>query len=177
MKVIKLSEIHLKERVSWLNHPNVYKHMNMKYPITFEETDRWYTRISINPERIDLAFQEEENIVSMTGLTNLDLVNGLFEFYIIVNPNRQGEGYGIKTTAFTINYAFATYNIHKIYLYTNHFNERANKLYNRLGFKLEGTLRKHKYKDGQFIDRCIYGLLKKEWEETNYFNSNVKLDH
>ena len=150
--------------------------MNMQFPITFDETKKWHERALYNSSRFDFAFEVENNIVSMTGLTNIDTGNGLCEFYIMVNPELQSRGYGKKTTEFTINYAFNKYNIHKVYLYTNNFNERANKLYEKLGFQLEGVMRKHKFKNGELIDRCIYGLLKEEWKNQNYYNSEIKLE-
>lgn len=176
MKVSKLNQNHLEERCNWLNHPDVYQHMNMQYPITLIETEKWFDRAVINNLRIDLVFEENKSIIAMTGLTNIDTNNGLAEFYIMVNPNFQGNGYGSKSTIFTINYAFNNYNIHKIYLYTNEFNERANKLYEKLGFQLEGIMRKHKFKNGKLIDRCIYGLLKEDWTTQNYYQSDINLD-
>jgi RimJ/RimL family protein N-acetyltransferase len=32
-----------------------------------------------------------------------------------------------------------------------------------MGFKEEGLLRKEVYKNGQFCDRVIFGILKEEW--------------
>jgi diamine N-acetyltransferase len=176
MKIEKISEEHLKARCEWLNSPEIYMHMNIQYPITLEETKKWFERTISNDSRIDLVFKDNEEIVSMTGLTNLDLTNGLVEFYIMVNPKFQKKGYGKKSTIFTINWAFCNYNIHKIYLYTNGHNKRANSLYENLGFELEGTLRKHKFKNGQLIDRNIYGLLKEDWVKNSNYNDYILLN-
>ncbi|MGO3807753.1 MAG: GNAT family N-acetyltransferase [Sphingobacterium sp.] len=176
MKSYKLDQQHIQERCDWLNHPKVFRHMNMQYPITLLETQKWFERAVLNSSRIDFAFEEDDDIVAMTGLTNVDTVNGIVEFYIMVNPNLQGKGYGMKTTEYTLNYAFLNYNIHKIYLYTNSFNERANNLYLKLGFQLEGTLRMHKFKNGEMVDRCIYGLLKDDWVKMAYAHKEINLE-
>lgn len=176
MKVSKLSVDQLTIRVDWLNDFDVYSHMNMQYPITLEETKKWHERALTNSSRMDFCFYDKDVVVAMTGLTNIDTVNGLVEFYIMVNPKHQGKGYGKKATEFTLNYAFVNYNIHKVYLYTNNFNQRANNLYEKLGFSLEGQLRKHKFKNGELIDRCIYGLLKEEWEMQGYYTREIRLD-
>ncbi|NGM73065.1 GNAT family N-acetyltransferase [Sphingobacterium sp. SGL-16] len=176
MKVAKLDYEHLSERYIWLNHPDVFKHMNISYPITMTDINSWYNRVVNNTNRIDLVFIENDEIVSMTGLTNIDLENGLIEFYIMVNPFHQGKGFGLKSTEYTINYCFANYNIRKIYLYTNSLNNRANNLYLKLGFKHEGTLRKHKFKNGEYLDRNIFGLLKEDWKNQKYFNVNINLN-
>ena len=176
MKIEKISEEHLETRCNWLNNPDIYKHMNMQYPITLHETKKWFERTVINNNRIDLVFKDNEEIVSMTGLTNLDLTNGLVELYIMVNPKLQKKGYGIKSTIFTLNWAFCNYHIHKVYLYTNRNNNSANLLYEKLGFRLEGVLRKHKFKNGQLIDRHIYGLLKEDWVQSSDFTDNIQLN-
>lgn len=176
MKVEKISEEHIETRYHWLNNPEVYKHMNMLYPITLNETKKWFERTVENNTRIDLVFKEGEEIVAMSGLTNLDLANGLVEFYIMVNPDLQRRGYGKKATIYTLNWAFCNYHIHKVYLYTNSFNVNANKLYEKLGFELEGILRKHKFKNGKLIDRHIYGLLKEDWERSSFYTKNIQLN-
>lgn len=176
MRVEKLSKDHLQTRYEWLNHPRIFQHMNMQYPISLLETEAWYNRIYNNPNRIDLVFFEDNSIVAMTGLTSISAVDGLAEFYIMVSPNYQSKGIGSKSTIYTINYAFYNFNIHKIYLYTNNFNEKANGLYEKLGFSLEGVLKKHKFKNGHHIDRCIYGLLKDDWKKSEYFCKDVLLE-
>lgn len=168
-KILKLDRQHLEERHRWLNHPNIHKDMNMQCPITLIETERWFEKVVTNSSRIDLVFEDENNTLSMTGITNIDTINGIAEFYIMVNPDLQGKGIGFASTVSTINYAFSNFNIHKIYLYTNSFNKRANNLYTNVGFSLEGTLKKHKFKNGDFIDRSIYGLLKEDWERTPFY--------
>lgn len=176
MKAYKLTTAHLQERCNWLNHPDVYRYMNMQHPISLEETVRWHERAGSNASRVDLAFEDSGAIVSMTGLTGIDTGNGLAEFYIMTNPAQQGRGYGRKATVFTINFAFTQFNIHKVFLYTNDSNTRANSLYEKLGFTHEGTLRKHKFKDGALIDRRIYGLLKEEWAMQQGALSHVDLE-
>ena len=33
-----------------------------------------------------------------------------------------------------------------------------------LGFKKEGVLRKHEYRDGEYVDKIFFGMLKAEFE-------------
>ncbi|WBX74142.1 GNAT family protein [Tenacibaculum pacificus] len=176
MKVFRINSRHLQERVNWLNKPEIYSFLNMQYPIDIEQTQKWYEKITKDSSRIDFVFSQDNDVVAMTGLTSLDLQNQLVEFYIFVNPEFQGRGFGKKATVFSLNWAFTNYNINKIYLYTNDFNTKANDLYIKLGFELEGKLRQHKFKDGKNIDRCIYGLLRNDWEKMPYSTTNIQLE-
>lgn len=176
MKATKLDPTHLQERCRWLNHPAVYRYMNMRHPVSLAETVRWHERAGANNSRSDLAFTDDGAVVCMTGLTSIDTDNALAEFYIMTNPDLQGRGYGTRATAFTLNYAFSQFNIQKVFLYTNAANERANGMYLKLGFVLEGQLRKHKFKDGAFIDRHIYGLLKEDWQQQPGYRTHIDLE-
>lgn len=176
MKVQKINEQHLKDRFEWLNNPKIFNHMNMKFPISFDEVKDWYNRIYDKNDRIDLVFLEDNKIIAMTGITAINTVDGIAEFYIMVSPDYQSKGYGENSTIYTINHGFLNFNIHKIYLYTNNFNEKANSLYEKLGFSLEGILRKHKFKDGNHIDRCIYGLLKDDWKNSVNYSKDILLE-
>ena len=63
-----------------------------------------------------------------------------------------------------INYAFNQLNHHRILARALEPNKPSNKLWEKLGFKQEGTYRQHVYRDGEHHDLNLYGLLKKEWE-------------
>jgi len=45
------------------------------------------------------------------------------------------------------------------------YNERALKVYRRLGFKEEGRLRQERFVDGAYHDLIIMGLLREEWAQ------------
>lgn len=176
MKVTKISSEFLNERHEWINSKNIYSYMNIQYPMSFEDVAGWYERNKNNSKRIDFVFLEDNKPVAMTGLTNIDLDNGLIEFYIMVGPDSQGKGFGEAATQWTLNYAFLCYNINKVYSYTNGFNQRVNNMLEKIGFNHEGTLRQHKFKNGEYIDRCFYGILKEDWSKKEYKTATINLD-
>lgn len=169
----KIDKTHLEERTRWFNHPLVYKYMNLSPSLKLEDTISWFERNSSKDNRVDLVFYEGEDLVSMTGLTNVDKDNGLAEFYIVVNPDLQRNGFGKQSVELTLNYGFQKLPIHKIYLFTNDYNKRANNLYLKSGFKLEGKLRRHMKREGELIDRYVFGILKEEWEELPYSKTPI----
>lgn len=175
MKVVKISSEFLKVRYEWLNSKEIYSYMNIRYPMSYEDMTSWYERNKNNDTRVDFVFLEGDQPLAMTGLTNLDFENGLIEFYIMVGPNSQGKGIGEIATQWTLNYAFLCFNVNKVYSYTNGFNKRVNYMLEKIGFKLEGTLRKHKFKNGEYIDRSFYGILKEDWLVQDYKSDTIYL--
>jgi RimJ/RimL family protein N-acetyltransferase len=43
------------------------------------------------------------------------------------------------------------------------FNKRAERSYEKAGFKKEGTHREHVFKNGKYCDLHIMGILRTEW--------------
>ncbi len=81
---------------------------------------------------------------------------------LIGNKNYWGKGVGYTACKLALDYGFNTMKLHKIYLAVYENNLSAKKLYEKLGFKLEGTLRKHVQVDGTLYDKYYMGLFKKE---------------
>lgn len=163
IKLRKLQENDLMTRVEWMNNPKVYKTMHFIPPISIENTMKWFEKNRWNNNRVDIVFDNEDgHRVAMGGLTNIDYSVRKAEFYIFVNPEMQRKGYGVNAAYQLCKYGFEILQLHKIYLYTNSSNLGARKTYEKIGFKLEGTLRDEMINNEIFEDRLYYGLLAAE---------------
>lgn len=76
-----------------------------------------------------------------------------------------GKGYGQEALALVLAFAFRELNLHRVQLTVFAYNERAIRLYERLGFQREGVYREFLARDGERHDMYLYGLLRPEWEE------------
>lgn len=81
---------------------------------------------------------------------------------LIGNKDYWARGVGYAACKLAIDYGFNVMNLRKIYLAVYENNLNAKKLYEKLGFKLEGTLRKHVMADGKFYDKYLMGIFKEE---------------
>ena len=81
---------------------------------------------------------------------------------LIGNKNYWGKGIGYEACKLAIDYGFNEMHLRKIYLAVYENNLNAKKLYEKLGFKLEGTLRKHIMADGELCDKYLMGIFKEE---------------
>ena len=99
---------------------------------------------------IKLDFHDAKANVSELGL-------------LIGNKNYWGKGVGSQACKLAIEYGFDTMDLRKIYLAVYENNPHAKKLYEKLGFTLEGTLRKHILADGNFCDKYLMGIFKNEF--------------
>jgi RimJ/RimL family protein N-acetyltransferase len=77
----------------------------------------------------------------------------------------RGRGYGADATALALQFAFHELNLHRLQLTVFSYNERAIRLYERMGFRKEGVFREALQRDGQRSHIYLYGILRREWEE------------
>lgn len=76
----------------------------------------------------------------------------------------RGKGYGLEAMNLALKFAFHELNLHRIQLTVFGYNERAIRLYEKIGFQREGTFREFLSRDGRRYDMYLYGLLKREWD-------------
>jgi RimJ/RimL family protein N-acetyltransferase len=62
-----------------------------------------------------------------------------------------------------LDFAFNEINLHRVFLTVFSYNQRAIRLYEKLGFQREGIYREHLQRDGQRFDMLHYGILRREW--------------
>ena len=84
-----------------------------------------------------------------------------------MSQSYSNKGLGSEAIQLFIQYGFEQLNLHKISLEVFSFNPRAEHVYTKVGFKLEGIKREDfKYND-KYIDTKIFGLLKSEYDQIN----------
>jgi ribosomal-protein-alanine N-acetyltransferase len=74
-------------------------------------------------------------------------------------------GYGIEATLLTLDLAFNTYRLNKVYSYVYDYNDFSNKNMINLGFQHEGTLEEHHYslREKRFVSLYINGMTEKRF--------------
>ncbi len=78
---------------------------------------------------------------------------------------RAGKGEGAAFVRLLVDYAFHTLNAAKLWLDASGENLRAQAVYTRAGFRLEGRLVQHWFRPvlGRTVDVMLYGMLRSEW--------------
>ncbi len=108
---------------------------------------------------------EEDKFIGVTGFENILWNNGTAVIYIGIGDNSfRGKGIGKEALALTIEFGFQELNLHRIQLNVLSYNKPAIAIYEKLGFKREGTYREFIYRDGRRYDMYLYGILRNEWD-------------
>ena len=87
--------------------------------------------------------------------------------YVVLITHGYGEHIGRydAVAAALIDHGFCDLNARKLWLDTSGENLRAQRVYARAGFVLEGRLRQHDHvpRIGRVVDTLLYGMLRDEW--------------
>lgn len=156
------------EKVKWYNDEEVSHFLHYEEKFTIDKSLEWLKSVEKESSRFENTIKVKDNStiknIGIIGLFNIDLKNKKAGYYITIGEKEyQGKGLAKKATVKFLYDCFMNYDLEKIYLYTDTGNSNAQALYERLGFKQEGLLRKELYYNGQFIDRYYYGILREEF--------------
>jgi len=105
-----------------------------------------------------------DNIIALVSLVAIDHLHRSAELHLMVGDTcNQGRGIGTFATQEMLLHAFDDLNLRRVSLGVLATNERAQRLYRKIGFKDEGVLREARAKNGLYTDLVLMGLLSKEW--------------
>lgn len=76
------------------------------------------------------------------------------------HPKYRGKGITTKAVKLLTKYAFKKYKLKKISGKCRTFNKSSARVLEKAGFKLEGILRKNKFKDGKYLDDMVWSKIK-----------------
>ncbi len=77
-----------------------------------------------------------------------------------------GKGRGRAFVRALVDHGFGAMGAERLWLDASGENARAQALYQRIGFTLEGRMRRHWFRPalGRVVDLMLYGMLRDEWE-------------
>lgn len=117
---------------------------------TFDELSSLYdTHVHDQGER-RFVVEHEDLRAGLVELVEIDLIHRRAEFQILIAPDWQGHGFAKQATLMALDYGFKVLNLHKIYLYVDTENDKASRVYARLGFQPEGELVDEFFSNGQY---------------------------
>ena len=82
-----------------------------------------------------------------------------------------GRGVGTEVMNLLLRYVFTELNLHRLSLTVFEYNQRAIRMYEKCGFKIEGINRAYHFRDGRRWDLVAMGILREEWLELNGYTS------
>ncbi len=152
------NEIYLK----WLNNAEVTRGLASGYfPITQQELINYVNGALGDQNTIFFALCEKESNrhIGNVKVDRIDWMARNCELGLIIGEDSaRGRGLGFESMNLVIQYIFEDLNLNKITLAVFENNPSALKLYEKLGFQVEGRFVNHVFKEGRLWDKIYLSL-------------------
>lgn len=128
---------------------------------TREAVVRHLESLATRDDRADWAIidLETEEYVGEIVLNDLEEDDASMNFRIALNPGHPGRGFGTEATRAVLDHAFDRIQLHRVSLDVFSFNPRAQRSYEKAGFRYEGRQRDTMFWDGEWVDSILMAVL------------------
>jgi UDP-4-amino-4,6-dideoxy-N-acetyl-beta-L-altrosamine N-acetyltransferase len=174
VKLEKPNKDDMQQLLIWRNMPNHRKYYREYKESNIDDQMNWYENIKYDQSWHHFVSKPLDNPSKVIGVAFLNHIHPVYrtgEFGITLgDPDYRGRGYGKDMLLTLIQYGFDELNLNRIWCEVYSNNDSIN-LYRKIGFKDEGCLRQHVYKNGEYLDSHILGMIRSEYLEkykTNY---------
>ena len=150
---------------AWRREPDVDRWMDADAPPDRATHAAWFARLSSEPDRRGWMIAQNGDPVGflqLTGLTSRQR-RGQWRWYI-GDPDARGKGAGRAAQALGLDHAFG-FGLRKVWSEVLAGNETALKAQAAAGFRREGYMRRHAFKNGQAFDVVLLAIFAEEWAE------------
>jgi len=161
LRAIEVSD--LDRTWKWHNDPELYEMLISPFRyVSRAAEEEWIRRRAVYSQteiRLAICLKQGDQHIGNIHLTNIDWVSrhacvGIF----IGEAEHQSKGYGQQAMRLILRHAFHHLGLHRVYLTVLEDNDRAIRAYQKCGLVVEGRLRQHDFKRGQFKDLIFMGI-------------------
>ena len=168
LRALELSDV--PTMTAWFNDPEVRRYLLVFAPMSQLSEERWVRNILDSKDDfvfgIEVPAGEGWQHIGNVGLHHIDWKHRSATFGIVIGmPAFWNQGHGSDATRTMTRFAFDVLNLHRVQLDVFDFNPRARRVYEKIGFKLEGTRRQALFAEGQYHDEHIMAVLRAEFRE------------
>jgi RimJ/RimL family protein N-acetyltransferase len=158
--------------VGWFADPEVCAHLALVLGPGLAQEEEWFEAMLARPALEQplaveaRAGEGEWRHVGSAGFEHLDWRNRSVEIGLVLGDTSSwGQGLGTEVTELLLRQAFATLNLHRVWLRVYEDHDVARHVYEKVGFVLEGVQRDGDFRLGRYRGVRLYSILRHEWLE------------
>ena len=102
---------------------------------------------------------KEKTLVGLISFTDLNSLNRSARMEMLIDPDEKKKEHGPEAIRILCNHLFRYRGLNKVYAHVSEFDDDMVRDLTKVGFKRDGTLRRHLFYKGEFHDMFIYSLL------------------
>jgi UDP-4-amino-4,6-dideoxy-N-acetyl-beta-L-altrosamine N-acetyltransferase len=155
------------ERVrQWRMLPEITRYMYSDPVISSDDQQRWFERIqaSVTDRVWIIELLDSAQPVGLLTLSEIDPVHRRCAWaYYVAEPAARGVGLAKPLECSIYDFVFDRLGMNRLWCEVLSFNNRVVSLHERFGSKVEGVLRQHILKNGEYHDVVRMAILKDDW--------------
>ncbi len=157
--------------VGWMNDYDTTRTLGIRAPLSTPLEEHWFDRMIADQGKGGYFFVAclvaDGRPIGTIGLHELDLFNGSAGLGIMVGAAAdRGKGHGTDMLHALLGFGFGFLRLERIWLDVYQINPDARRVYERIGFVHEGTLRHAIFREGAYLDVDRMSILANEWRAT-----------
>lgn len=150
-----------------LNDPDISSNVvGWSFPVSDVEQNNWFEQAVKDQKnkRFTIVMKESNKAVGMVTLTNIDWHNRSATHGIKLHPScPKRQGIATDAVMTLMQYAFEEVNLNRLNGSWITYNLASKKLYEKCGWYVEGIKKQAIYRNGEYHDLAISGILKSEY--------------
>jgi RimJ/RimL family protein N-acetyltransferase len=156
------------------NHPETWRNLTQSLPVWVHNQKNWLNGLGksdiyfINQFTNTLDNKQPFRVseVGLIRITDIDWQNRNAAIGVDTFEGYRGKGYGSKFFNMAVEYCFDELNLHRLWLNVLDDNLIAKGIYLKAGFKSEGTLVEHIYRNGKWHNYVAMAILRDDYRRT-----------
>ena len=145
------------------NNPNIAMNLRDSFPnpYTIEHARAWIKHVKDHESKTRFTIDFGGECIGEIGFVKQqDVHRFTAEIGFWLSQEHWGKGVMSKALASVCQYAFEHHNVVRIYADVQATNDGSRRVLEKSGFELEGVLKKHVFKNEQFIDQMVFALVR-----------------
>ncbi|WP_227353242.1 GNAT family N-acetyltransferase [Haladaptatus salinisoli] len=146
-----------------VNDPAVRPTIGGHSPVNGHQEREWYEERASDDDHTYLLVCRDGEPMGIVSLHPKDSTGVNGEIGIFLAEEFWGEGYGTEASRLITDYAFRERRHHRVVARVFEGNVGSARIWEKLGFRHEGTHVEAEFVDGEYVDVEFYGITEDEW--------------
>ena len=147
--------------IAQVNNRQIWRNMRdiLPFPYTAADADAWLAKATTESPLLNCAITISDKVVGGIGLTlQSDVFRRTAEIGYWLGERSWGRGIGTAAVRAFTAYGFKNFDLQRIFAGVFAWNPASMRVLAKAGYWREGVMQHEVFKDGQIVDRVIYGI-------------------
>ena len=142
---------------------------NNKRPVSYERDVKWVQDVMMGDNQHAVYFcvtkKDDDEIIGYASITDIDYRNGTCYYSIKLDSAKCGKGYGTEAALKIVKYVFEELRMERCASWVLEHNVASIKMLEKVGYVKEGLSRNSLYKNNQYNNQWLFGIIKSDYEK------------